>query len=143
MDTFSFYQDITSAGLEIEFINIFYVKPGIRSFLYNYKLRQKPWQPGEPLMDENLENRKCVLAIPVKNDSGYIQRISESIKINDDNMRDRFDVESNIKIDEMPFVMRGDFPVYVSNFKGTVPLYMVHVGFVGNPSYEEVVAKLG
>ena len=143
METLTFSQDIKDAGLEIDFINIFYVKPKVRTSLYNYKIRLKPRQLHEPLMDESLPDRKCLLAIPVENTAGYIQRISDAIKVNDGNMKEKYEVIEAIKIDNRPFIMRSDVPVYTSNVKGSEPLYVIHVGFFGDPSYEEVVAKLG
>lgn len=136
-DEIEFVRDIYGAGLSIEYISIFWVDAGMRTLPWSQKIRTKPYTPNDVFFDSSLPDRKCLLVI---GEGGVIQWIDGNVT--DSTRKNTFPISETSRITGS-FVCPVDRPMYFNNVKNNNTLFMIHVGFEGNPSYEEVLEKLG
>jgi hypothetical protein len=138
-----FMNDVhNSKNLSIEFINLYCFDPGKRTLPFMFKMRTAIFRKGiDKIFDNNIENRKCILCIPLKNNA-YLEYIDESEFIDDTNINQNFKIGTSIAIGDIPFIMPVDSPFCFNNYEGESPLVMLHIGFDCNPDIDDVYNQL-
>jgi hypothetical protein len=138
-----FMNDVhNSNNLSIEFINMYYLGPGKKTFPNILKMRTVPFRVGiDKVFDHTLETRKCILCIPLNNNTS-LEYIDDLEHVDDTNLTRSFKIDTILEVGDWPFIMPVNTPFYFSNLKSTKPLYMLQIGFDCNPSIDEVYDQL-
>lgn len=142
-ETIDFINDIhNSKDLSIEFINLYCVNPGKRTLPYIFKMRTTNFKKGiDKMFDNNIENKKCILCIPLKN-AAFLEYIDESEFVDDTTINQNFKIGTSIAIGDVPFIMPVDSPFCFNNYGGANTLVMLQVGFECNPDIDDVYNQL-
>lgn len=148
VDTVGFLNDIYGTlNLSVDYINIMHMKPNNVTGIWTAKIRNAPMVFGvDNMYDPALPTRKVMLFIPLKDTTGLTVRWLDA-KTSDTVVgpglvsATAFTFANHTEVGKDAFIVDTTCKCMFDNSANPNHCNFLHIGFEGNPSFEEVKAK--